>query len=243
MIMPRDYIERFYRWETEAEGLVPFGVSYRESDLLVWAERDLAALAQEELVRLYRELEEFIARHPRFADSLVPYPVPQGAPALARDLAEAAEVFGVGPMAGVAGAFADHLGRLLQTESPEILLENGGDLYIASRSQRRVGIFAGASPLSGKLALRLPSCPGGMGLCTSSATVGPSLSLGRADAAVVLADSAVLSDAAATALGNRVRRPEDIEPALAYISASPAVLGGLVILGENLGASGLIEIC
>ncbi len=241
--MQKDYIERFYRWETEAEGLVPFGISYRESDLMIWAERDLAALAREQLIRLYQELEEFIARHPRFAESLVPYPVPEGAPAIARDLAEAAEIFGVGPMAGVAGAFADHLGRLLQAESPEILLENGGDLYIASRRERRVGIFAGTSPLSGKLALRLPSCPQGMGLCTSSATVGPSLSLGKADAAVVLAESAVLADAAATALGNRVRKPEDIEQALAYISTSPVVLGALVILGENLGASGRIEIC
>lgn len=241
--MTHEYKERFYRWETEAEGLVPFGVRYRESDLMIWAERDLTAIAQEELIRLYRELEEFIARHPRFAESLVPYPVSQGAPAMARDLAEAAEAFGVGPMAGVAGAFAEHLGRLLWAESPEILLENGGDLYIASQRERRVGIFAGTSPLSGKLALRLPSCPQGLGLCTSSATVGPSLSLGKADAAVVLAESAVLADAAATALGNRVRKPEDIEPALAYISGIPAVLGGLVILGENLGATGLIEIC
>ena len=238
----KEYRERFYRLETAAEGLAPFTVTYRESDLMVWAGKDLSVAALEELTRLYDELAEFIARHPRFRDSLVPYELPAGAPAVARDMAAAAEVFGVGPMAGVAGAFADHLGRHLKPASREVIVENGGDLYIASTRERLVGILAGDSPLSGRIALRLPPCPGGIGLCTSSATVGPSLSLGRADAAVVLAESAVLADAAASALGNLVKKPEDIQPALERVSTAPGVSGCLAVMGEFLGAAGAVEI-
>ncbi len=237
------YSERLYRLETAAEGLVPFTAAYHESDLLIWAENDLSARGLEELTRLYDELASFIERHPRFRDSLVPYGVPPEAPPIARAMGEAAEVFGVGPMAGVAGAFADHLGRYLGTMSPQVLVENGGDLYIASRRERLVGIFAGDSPLSGKMALRLPPCPGGIGLCTSSATVGPSVSLGRADAAVVLAESAVLADAAATALGNAIKKPEDIQPALERVLFAPGIIGCLAIMGDNLGAAGALELC
>lgn len=243
MMKNENYSERLYRLETTAEGLFPFNVTYRESDLLVWAEKDLSALTLKELTRLYEELASFIKKHPRFQESLVPYGVPPEAPTIARDMAAASELFGIGPMAGVAGAFADHIGQYLGETSPEVLVENGGDLYVASNRERLVGIFAGNSPLSGKLALRLPPSPDGTGLCTSSATVGPSLSLGKADAAVVLAESAVLADAAATALGNAIRKPEDIQQALESVVSAPGIIGCLAILGENLGAAGALEIC
>jgi ApbE superfamily uncharacterized protein (UPF0280 family) len=232
------YEERFYRLEMAAQGLVSFRVVVGRSDLFIWADRDLKSRTEEELNGLYAELDDFIGHHPRFRDSLVPYPVPESAPPVARQMAWAAEEFAVGPMAGVAGAVADQIGRALLEESGEILVENGGDLFIASGQERKVGIFAGESPLSGRLALLLPSAPEGLGLCTSSATVGPSLSLGKADAALVMADSAVLADAAASALGNRVKKAQDIEGALAYIVSKVGVRGALVIMGEHLGAAG-----
>ena len=92
--------ERFYRLETDAEGLVSFRVVVGESDLLIWAERDLSLRAIEELLAVHEELEGFMERHPRFRESLVPYPVPENAPLTARAMAEAAEAFDVGPMAG-----------------------------------------------------------------------------------------------------------------------------------------------
>jgi hypothetical protein len=81
-----------------------------------------------------------------------------------------------------------------------------------------------------------------LGLCTSSGTVGPSLSFGKADAAIVLANSAALADAAASALGNRVQSAEDIQPALEYLQTIPGVLGGAAIIGEHLGAWGEVEL-
>lgn len=240
--MSDEHQQRLYRLEAEAEGLLGFRVMVGESDLLVWAERDLSQLAVKELLDIYEELEGFIGRHPRFRDSLVPYPVPEGAPTTVRSMAEAAEAFGVGPMAGVAGAVADRVGRALLEESGEVMVENGGDLFIATHLERRVGIFAGGSPFSGKLAVIVPPVPEGLGVCTSSATVGPSLSLGKADAALVKAESAVLADAAASALGNRVRGDGDLESALDHVMRRTGVLGALVILGDRLGVAGDIKL-
>lgn len=215
---------------------------WAESDLLIWAEEDLSELTLNVLRRLHCELRDFIARHPRFLDSLVPYDIPMDAPRLVRAMADAARACGVGPMAGVAGAVADEVGKALLSHSEEVLVENGGDLFIASSSERVVGIFAGDSPFSGRLALRLPPCEEGVGLCTSSASVGPSLSLGRADAAVVLAESAVMADAAASRLGNLARRPEDIAYALQEILSLPSVRGAVLVMGEELGAAGEVQL-
>ena len=146
-------------------------------------------------------------------------------------------------MGAVAGAIAQVVGEDLKPLSPEIIVENGGDIFIRSRRERRVGVFAGDSPLSGRLALMIPPTPPqGLGVCTSSATVGPSFSAGRADAALVVAGNAALADAAASALGNRVKQRDDVEEALAAVSAIAGVIGCLVIIGEHLGVLGDLEI-
>ena len=105
-----------------------------------------------------------------------------------------------------------------------------------------VGIFAGASPLSNRIGLRLGGKDQPIGVCTSSATVGPSLSLGAADAATVVSPNTALADAAATALGNRVHTAADIEPALQWISRLPEITGALIIIDDTMGAWGSLEL-
>ncbi len=238
-----EYLERFYREQVAAADLVGFEVRVAETDLLIWAARDLAAEATDAVRRYRGELEDFIARQPLFRTSLKPYDVPKDAPDIVRIMAEEAARVDVGPMAAVAGAIAESVGRdLIRLDSPEVIVENGGDIWLASARERRIGIFAGPSPFSGKLALQVPAVPEGFGICTSSATVGPSLSFGRADAAVVLAPSAALADAAASALGNRVKKPEDIESALDWAASIPEIAGCLVIIGEHMGVRGDINL-
>ncbi|WP_287155375.1 UPF0280 family protein [Candidatus Solincola tengchongensis] len=235
----REYIHRFYRRQMRAEGLVSFQVRLKESDLFIWALRDLREEALDSLTRHRSLLEEFIARQPLFAATFRPYAVPVEAPEIVRRMAEAAARAHVGPMAAVAGAVAEMVGLDLLPLSPELMVENGGDIFLSSRSERRIGIFAGESPFSGRLALVVaPTPPQGLGICTSSATVGPSYSAGAADAALVVAESASLADAAATALGNRVKSPEDMEEALAYVAGLEGVTGCLVIMGDRLGVRG-----
>jgi len=238
-----EYLRRFYREEMHAAGLVSFSVAIKESDLFIFAERELATEARSSLACHRADLEEFIARQPRFRTSYRPYTVPEDSPPVVSLMAESAARMGVGPMAAVAGAIAELVGKDLEPLSPEIVVENGGDIYVRSERIRRVGIFAGESPLSGRLALEIPPTPsGGLGVCTSSATVGPSYSAGGADAALVVAESAALADAAASALGNRAKSIAHIEEALAAVSVIEGVIGCLVIIGEHLGVQGDLEL-
>ncbi|MBC7246475.1 MAG: UPF0280 family protein [Actinobacteria bacterium] len=235
----RDYVHRFYRSWMQASGLLSCRVTIKESDLFIWAQRDVREEARASLAGHREELEDFIALQPLFAETFLPYEVPADAPEIVRLMAAAAKKTGVGPMAAVAGAIAELVGRDLIPLSPEIMVENGGDIYLHSARERRIGVFAGDSPLSGRLVIVVPPTPpGGLGVCTSSASVGPSYSAGAADAALVVAESAALADAAATALGNRAKGPEHIEDALSAVSGIEGVWGCLLVMGERLGVKG-----
>jgi uncharacterized protein len=237
------YLRRFYRERMNAADLVFFTIKIRESDLLIFAEHDLSPQARSSLARHRKDLEGFIACQPRFGTSYRPYALDGEAPRIVALMAASAAKAGVGPMASVAGAIAELVGEDLEPYSPEIIVENGGDIFMRSRRERHVGIFAGESPLSGRLALTIhPTPSAGLGICTSSATVGPSHSAGVADSALVVAEGAALADAAASALGNRVKSPAHIEEALSAVSAVEGVVGCLVIMGEHLGVQGDLEL-
>lgn len=229
--------ERRYRNLVSPRGLVPFEVRVKETDLWIAAERDLSKEATEEVLVLRKQIETYIAHHPKFLHSLSPLPLDPLAPPVVREMLEAARKASVGPMAAVAGAISQRVGRHLLKFSTEVIVENGGDIFIKSSTPRRVMLYAGDSPLSMKVALEIP--PGeGIGVCTSSATVGHSLSFGRADAVCVVSPDCALADAVATALANRVRGPRDIPQVLEQARRIPGVEGVVVILGRYLGAWG-----
>ncbi|MBF0552830.1 MAG: UPF0280 family protein, partial [Deltaproteobacteria bacterium] len=164
------------------------------------------------------------------------------APPLVRSMIEAADQTGVGPMAAVAGAVAEFVGLEFAGRSPDLIIENGGDTFILSRKDLIVGIFAGESPLSHRLGIKIQADRTPLGVCTSSATVGHSLSLGRADAACVIASSPALADAAATALGNRIAGRNDVRTALDWALTIDGVQAALIIMGDQIGAKGDIEL-
>lgn len=231
-----------YRGKTEAAGLVGFRVTLKESDLAIACDRHLGADALAALARHRRDLEAYIREYPEFLRSLEPVRVHPRAPRIVRVMAEAGRLAGVGPMAGVAGGLAEAVGRALLRRSREVIVENGGDLFCAVRRARTVALDAGPSPLSWTLGLRVRPEMGPLGICTSSGTVGGSLSFGRADAVSIVARGATLADAAATAVGNLVGGPADIEAGLAAAQAIPGVLGVVIVVGSRLGAWGAIEL-
>lgn len=145
-------------------------------------------------------------------------------------------------MAAVAGAIAQAVGQALVPLSPEVIVENGGDIFLSLAAPVTVALLAGDSPLSLKVGLHLEADQTPLGVCTSSGTMGHSLSFGRADAACVVAADAALADAAATALGNRVKTAADIGPALEWLARVSGVRGGVVIIGDTLGAWGQVEL-
>jgi hypothetical protein len=223
-------------------GLKGFRVVVKETDLWVLAARDFSPEVRDLVIQERQQLEAYIAGHPDFLTSLVPWPADPFAPPVVREMIEAARATGVGPMAAVAGALAARVGRQLASLSPEVIVENGGDIFMAITQPATIALFAGKSPLSHRVGLKIDPSLSPLGVCTSSATVGHSLSFGRADAACVLAESAALADAAATALGNRVQGPDTIASALAWAAALPNILGAVVIVGEKLGAWGQVEL-
>jgi ApbE superfamily uncharacterized protein (UPF0280 family) len=188
-------------------------------------------------------LERYIERHPSFLTSLEPIAVAEDAPQIVTEMAEAARKAGVGPMAAVAGAIAEFVGNELLAFSPEIIIENGGDIYLKSAKTRIIGIYAGKSPLTGRIALEIKGQDTPMGIGTSSGTLGHSLSFGRADAAIVLSRSATLADAAATAVGNLIVQPGDIPSGMERAQSIEGVTGVIIIKGDKMGLWGEVKIC
>ncbi len=234
---------RFYREHLKGENLTFFQVKVEQTDLYIGAQANLEEKAATFIKDYRKQLTVYIRQHPEFFHSLIPVKPLRDAPPIVVDMCNASAMAEVGPMAAVAGAMAKFVGIKLIEFSKEVIIENGGDIFVASETDRVIGIYAGNSPLSGKIGLKIKSENTPCGICTSSGTVGHSLSFGKADAAVVIHHDASVADACATALGNRVKTPEDIENALSYINKVPDIQGALVIIGEALGAMGNVEIC
>lgn len=234
---------RWYRGLVRTGNLMGFPVVVEQTDLWIRAETDLTAQAYELVREARSRIWSWAEAHPEFLTSLIPLPISDLAPTPVREMLIAARQANVGPMAAVAGAMADYVGRRLMPLSPRgLIVENGGDIFLSGPAEVVVGLFAGNSPLSMKLGLAIEAKDLPSGICTSSASIGHSISFGRTDAATVFGDTAALADAAATALGNRVNRREDIEPALELVMSIPGVRGAVVIIGQHLGVQGDVNL-
>lgn len=241
---PASYRQRDYRNLVTPGNLAAFAVRVQETDLHILASREVAVEAEAAVLRYRAQLEAYIASHPAFLPALSPQPLDALAPPIVKEMLRAGIAAEVGPMAAVAGAMAEFVGRdLLALEGvAEVSIENGGDIFLARREECVVGIFAGTSTLSNRVGLRIFPARMPLGLCTSSGTVGHSLSFGTADAVTVLAASTSLADAAATRIGNVVQSVRDLDGALAIGRAIDGVQGVVVIKDDQLGAWGEVEL-
>jgi hypothetical protein len=211
---------------------------YKQTNIAILSDID-GKCAREELIKNYGLLEAYIQKNPAFLTAYEPLPIDADAPGIAKNMLAAADKAGVGPMASVAGAFSDLLGEfLLKNGASDVIVENGGDIFLKITGPRTVGIHAGPSRLSGRLAFNVKADETPMGICTSSDSVGPSISLGRSDASTVVADSSVLADAAASAIGNAVRGTDAMHKAIERAKKLDGVRGILVIKGDEIGAWG-----
>jgi ApbE superfamily uncharacterized protein (UPF0280 family) len=244
---PESYCTRTYRHFPDQAGLVVSLVQIQETDLHILATRDVKERAMELVIQYRLQLENYIVKHPLFLATLDPLPLDFLAPPLVREMLVAGQKAGVGPMAAVAGVIAEFVGKALAADGiQEIIVENGGDLYVQRLQECSVAIFAGQSPLSYKVGLRLLPSQMPVGVCTSSGTVGHSLSFGKADSVTVVARSTALADAVATRLGNEVgatlSAKAGVERALAKAREIEGIEGAVVICGEVMGAMGAVEL-
>lgn len=236
------YEEREYREWVRHDDLVAFRVMEEETDLMVSGDTDLSDAAAEAISLYRKQIKGYILKDRKFLTALKPVKVRDDAPEIVREMAEAARIVGVGPMASVAGVIAERVGGDLLKLSKQIIVENGGDIFIRTSRERLLGIYAGGSPFTGRLALRIAPEQTPLGICTSSGTVGHSLSFGRADAAIILSRWTALADAAATATGNRVKTEADIQKGIDFARDVEGVEGVVVIVGKKIGAWGKVEL-
>jgi ApbE superfamily uncharacterized protein (UPF0280 family) len=240
---PLSYRDREYR-RVENSGLVSSLVKMAETDLHILAPTPVADQVLPLVSLLRADIERYIAQYPQFLAALAPLALDQQAPEIVRQMLAAGIQAGVGPMAAVAGVVAEKVGRaLLAQGAGEVIVENGGDLFVAREQACTVAVYAGESPLSGQLAIGLQPEQMPCGVCCSSGTIGHSLSLGVADAVVVVARSTALADAAATRVANEVSgEQQSINRALELAGTIDGLGGVVIISGSRLGAWGDIEL-
>jgi ApbE superfamily uncharacterized protein (UPF0280 family) len=236
------YEERFYRNIAKPDNLTCYEVRFKETDLWCCTKTDLRKVVEDRVFFYRHQLEEYIQERPVFAKSLVPVGYDPFAPSIVKEMISSSAQVGVGPMATVAGAIAEFLGKDISPLTDEFIIENGGDISIKTIRERMALVYAKKSPFSRRIAIRLTAREEPYGVCTSSATVGPSLSFGKADAVCVVADSALFADGLATRIGNSVKSKDDIAVAIEIGKAFPGVIGILIIVGDSLGIYGDLEI-
>lgn len=242
-IDPVSYRERKYRQDIDHEGLISFEVQVRETDLHILADIDLRDRANFFVLQYRNQLESYGERQPNFFTSLTPLPFDPIAPPIVKEMLKAGIAADVGPMAAVAGAIAGFVGKdLLAAGAKEIIVENGGDIFMHRQKGCTVGIFAGGSPLTNRVGIKIPQQNMPIGVCTSSGTVGHSLSFGQADSVTVLASSVSLADAVATRLGNEIKQDRDIDHALGIAKSIVGILGVVIVRDQQLGAWGEVEL-
>lgn len=240
---------RTYRSQFNTQRFKGFQVQHLETDLWIGIDpasfrTEMQELALNKTKTLRTELDEYIKQEPFFKKSLKPFQPSKTAPKEAIEMAVAAEKAGIGPMSAVAGLFARDVGEeiISNFSVTELLVENGGDIFAFLKDEIVISVFAGDSPLSERIGLVIPADHEKLGICTSAGTVGPSLSYGKADAVVVVCEDVLLADAFATAFGNKVKSPANIEKVINQSGKYAEILSLLIICEDKIGIKGENEI-
>ena len=174
-------------------------------------------------------LEAYIAYDPFFLSTFDPYE-PDSDNVVILRMTGSTKKAGVGPMAAVAGAIAwAGVEAMMDAGAVFGVIDNGGDIALISDRPVRVGVHAGPAALSNRIAFVVPPQEKILGICTSSATVGPSISFGIADAVTIFSHDVALADAWATSVCNLIR-PDD-QTILSRVNADE-VLGIFAIIGN-----------
>ena len=239
-----EYKERSYRSRFSGDERRWFCVKFLESDLWIGVDSgsysaSLEADTYAMLVDLRRSMDAYLLMDPQYKTALTPYDAGLEAPDILKEMSRTSHKTGIGPMSAVAGAVAKKVAEFLGTK--EVIVENGGDIYAQATSDMDIAVFAGQSPLSEKIGLHIPTADFPLGICTSSGTVGPSLSLGRADAVMIVCKDVLLADSYATAMANRIQSVNDLQPVIDRIKNTPGILGAIAVKDDRMAICGQFE--
>ncbi len=219
-----------------------FQLLVQESDIrILTSEQDpsLNSKMLETLHNLRADIKAWIALHPQFRTSLTPLKLEVQAPEIIKRMYLGAQKAKVGPFAAVAGTIAQMLAKA--HVCPNLIVENGGDIYMYSEKDRVVALLADPKS-SASIGLRFTVKDFPLALCASSATIGHSLSFGQGELAVVHSKDAALADAMATALGNKLKNANAVQSALDFGKNIQGIEGIFLQCGESIGIWGNMEL-
>lgn len=244
-----EYRERSYRNRFSNDERRWFCVKFLESDLWIGVDNGSYSASMEAdtyamLVDLRRSMDAYLLMDPGYKTALTPYDAGLEAPEILKSMSGVSHKTGIGPMSAVAGAVALKVAGFLKSryDVNEVIVENGGDIYAQASTDMDISVFAGQSPLSEKIGLHIPAGSFPLGICTSSGTVGPSLSLGRADAVMIVCKDVMLADSYATAMANRIQSVNDLQPVIDRITNTPDILGAIAVKDDRMAICGQYEL-
>lgn len=222
-----------------------FTTSYLETDLWIGIDpgsyhEEIEVFTLNKIIELRKILENYGRKNNEFLRSFSPVESTTDAPGIIREMTSVSNVSGSGPMASVAGAFAQFIGRSIikKYNVNELIIENGGDCFIKIKEPLNISVFAGNSPFSGKTGLSVTPEYSPLGICTSSGRFGHSTSFGKADAVMLACKNTLLADAYATIFCNKILRESDMESVLAEIKLKKLILAAILIFREKIGITG-----
>lgn len=239
---------RTYRNHFSQERFRSFLVNYKETDLWIGIDpasfkEEMKAVSLQKTKELRSILEQYLLKDPIFGKTFEPHQAEPNAPVIVKIMADSASKAGVGPMAAVAGAFSEAVGlHLLEHfDIQELVVENGGDIFLKIKRNLLMSVYAGSSPLSEKIGIEIQASESPLGVCTSAGTVGPSSSFGKADAVMISCRNTALADAFATGFGNLVKTPEDIQEVISQTEQFSEILSAVIICSDKIGIRGKFE--
>lgn len=226
-----------------------FSVQYKETDLWIGVSPDnykpeIKDFAYKQMKELRDNMDAYIERDKKYASALLPYMPAHQAPGIFYAMSTVSLKTGIGPMSAVAGAFAEFVGKSIMCnfDIDEIVVENGGDIYLDIKKDLTMSVFAGKSPLSEKIGVDIPASYSPCGVCTSAGKVGPSLSFGQADAVMVVCKDIKLADSWATAIGNKIKCADDINDIVNEHIGIEEIQSLIVVCDDKLGIGGELEL-
>jgi len=219
-----------------------YRLRYKYTDIFITSDADILNDLEEPVISFYSCLEGIILHDRTFLKSLEPIKEKENYPGYIKKMCRAACRFGVGPMAAVAGAVCDRIAEKISGNCGLLMIENGGDVFIKSEKSVRIGLFISNSFFSDRLNIVIDAKQTPCGICSSSGTMGHSLSLGKSDLVTVMAESAAMADAAATAVANSIMENSDVEKSINIYKKYKEVKGIIVIKDNSIGLWGELQI-
>ncbi len=218
-----------------------FNVTYKESDLYIYTDnKQLKKEAYLSLLKYRNIIEKHIRLYPDFLTSLVPLEIPLGKlDEIIYIMYKSGKLAGVGPFAAVAGAIAEFVAKDLTVFSNEIIVENGGDIFIIGKEEKVVKIFSGRL---NSLGLKIKGEQLPIAVCSSSSRIGHSLSTGNAELVVVLSEKGAYADAFATSICNDIKDEKSIEKNIIKYKKIKEIIGCLIYFNNKISGWGELEL-